>query len=90
MANNNSMKIKVALLFGGKSAEHDISVISALQAYRHLSKEKYEVYPIYITKDGEMYYGEETGSIEAYSNIDYLLSRSARVSLSRGEGKVFL
>jgi D-alanine-D-alanine ligase-like ATP-grasp enzyme len=47
------MKIKVALLFGGKSAEHDISVISALQAYRHLSRDKYDVYPIYITKDGE-------------------------------------
>ena len=54
MATRNLMKIKVALLFGGKSAEHDISVISALQAYRHLNRDKYDVYPIYITKDGEM------------------------------------
>ena len=44
------MKIKVALLFGGKSAEHDISVISALQACRHLNRDKYDVYPVYITK----------------------------------------
>ena len=70
MAKSNSMKIKVALLFGGKSAEHDISVISALQAYRHLNKDKYDVYPIYITKDGEMFFGEDTGKIEAYSDID--------------------
>lgn len=90
MAKVNSMKIKIALLFGGKSAEHDISVISALQAYRHLNRDKYDVYPVYITKDGEMFYGEETGSIEAYANIDYLLSRSFRVSLVREGGKVAL
>lgn len=90
MAKSNLMKIKVALLFGGKSAEHDISVISALQAYRHLNKEKYDVFPIYITKDGEMFYGEETGSIEAYTDLDYLLSRSARVSLVRNSGRVSL
>ena len=90
MAKSNSMKIKIALLFGGKSAEHDISVISALQAYRHLNRDKYEVYPIYITKDGEMYYGEETGRIEAYADTEYLLSRSSRVSLVRAGGKVVL
>ena len=90
MAKSNLMKIKVALLFGGKSAEHDISVISALQAYRHLNKDKYDVYPIYITKDGETYYGEETGKIEAYTSIDYLLSRSARVSFVRKSGRVSL
>ena len=90
MAKSNLMKIKVALLFGGKSAEHDISVISALQAYRHLNKEKYDVFPIYITKDGEMYYGEETGKIEAYTDIDKLLKSSKRVSLSRSAGRVQL
>lgn len=90
MAKKSSMKIKVALLFGGKSAEHDISVISALQAYRHLNKDKYDVFPIYITKDGETFYGEETGNIEAYTNLEYLLSRSARVSLVRSNGRVSL
>ena len=90
MSKESTMKIKVALLFGGKSAEHDISVISALQACRHLDRNKYDVYPIYITKDGEMYYGEETGSIESYTNIEYLLSRSHRVYLSREGGRVFL
>ena len=90
MAKINSMKIKVALLFGGKSAEHDISVISALQAYRHLNKDKYDVYPIYITKDGEMFYGEDTGKIEAYSDIDKLLKNSRRVSFTRNSGRVQL
>ena len=52
--NSHSMKIKVALLFGGNSAEHDISIISALQAGYALDKEKYEVYPIYLANNGEM------------------------------------
>ncbi len=90
MAKSISMKIKVALLFGGKSAEHDISVISALQAYRHLNKDKYEVYPIYITKDSEMYFGENTGNIEAYSDLGKLLSKSKKVSLVRSANKVRL
>ena len=42
------MKINVAVLFGGKSVEHEISVISALQAAEYLDKEKYEIIPVYI------------------------------------------
>ena len=87
---STTMKIKLALIFGGKSAEHDISVISALQAFRHIDKSKYEVFPIYITKDSEMFYGEDTGKIEAYRNVKSLLERSDRVFLIRSDGKVLL
>ena len=52
------MKINVAVMFGGKSVEHEISVISALQAAEYLDREKYEVIPGYITKQGQMYTGE--------------------------------
>ena len=77
------MKIKVAVLFGGKSAEHDISIISAIQAMGNLSADKYSVFPIYISKDGEFFYGDEIGLIESYRDIPSLLSRSRRVSLVR-------
>ena len=60
---NQAMKIKVALLFGGKSTEHDISVISALQAYNNLNKEKYDVYPINVTRENELFFGERTGGV---------------------------
>ena len=43
------MKISVAVLFGGKSVEHEISVISAVQAMGYLDKEKYDLVPVYIT-----------------------------------------
>lgn len=47
-----SKKIKVGVLFGGKSVEHEVSVNSAENIINHLSKEKYEVVPIKIEKDG--------------------------------------
>ena len=49
------MKIELAVLFGGRSVEHEVSVISALQAMENLNREKYHVHPVYIAKTGEMY-----------------------------------
>ena len=45
------MRIKVGVIFGGESVEHEVSVISAIQAMNKIDEEKYEVIPIYITKD---------------------------------------
>ncbi len=84
------MKINVAVMFGGKSVEHEISVISALQAAQYLNKEKYEVIPIYISKQGKMYTGEQVGNISAYNNIDSLLKSSTQVVLTNEDGKVVM
>ena len=84
------MKIKVALLFGGKSTEHDISVISALQAYNNINKEKYDVFPIYVTRENELFWGERTGQIKAYRNIDSLIKDSTPVALIRRGDRVKL
>ena len=48
------MKIKIGLFFGGNSVEHEISIISALQALQSIDKEKYDVVPIYISKKNEI------------------------------------
>jgi len=48
-------RIKVALLYGGKSSEHEISLISAASVLKHLNPEKYEVIPIGIDKAGCAY-----------------------------------
>ena len=45
-------KIRVAVLFGGKSAEHEVSLQSARNVIEALDKEKYEVVPIGIDKEG--------------------------------------
>lgn len=77
------MKIKLALMFGGKSVEHEISIISALQAAQSLDRDKYDVIPIYITKSGEMYCGDNIGDIEAYKDIKKLLAESYPVTMAR-------
>ena len=45
------MKIRVGVIFGGESVEHEVSIISAIQAMNKLDEEKYEIVPIYITKE---------------------------------------
>lgn len=82
------MKIKLAVLFGGKSVEHEISIISALQACEYINREKYEVIPLYMTKEGAFYTGEHIGHIERYKDIPLLLRESTRVLLLSEEGKV--
>lgn len=82
------MKIKIALLFGGKSVEHEISVISALQAAQSLNPDKYDIIPVYISKNGEMYCGDNVGNIDAYKDIKKLISESYSVTFARTGDRV--
>lgn len=84
------MKTRVAVMFGGKSVEHEVSVISGIQAIMSMDQEKYEVIPVYLTKKNEMYVGEETGKIEAYKDIPGLLSKSQRVILVNEDDHIVL
>ncbi|NLW23246.1 MAG: D-alanine--D-alanine ligase [Tissierellia bacterium] len=51
------MKKKVAVIFGGRSVEHEVSVITGLQVIENINKDKYVVIPIYIDKKGKWYTG---------------------------------
>lgn len=73
------MKIRVGLFFGGKSVEHEVSIISAIQAFNAFDRQKYDIFPIYITKNNELYTGEAVGKIEEYRNIPALIKKSTRV-----------
>ena len=60
-----NMKKKIAVIFGGKSTEHEVSVVSATSVIKNLNKEKYTILPIYIGKDGTWYkYEKEVEKIE--------------------------
>jgi D-alanine-D-alanine ligase len=50
----NTKKIKIGVIFGGKSAEHEVSINSAKNIINSLSKEKYEIIPVKIGKDGKI------------------------------------
>ena len=82
------MKIRVGVLFGGKSTEHEISIISAIQAINYLDRDKYDVTPIYISKNNEFYVGEGIGKIESYTKLDSLLASSKRVVLINDADRV--
>lgn len=84
------MRIKVGVMFGGKSVEHEISIISALQAIASMDTQKYDVIPIYITKNNEFYVGPSVGEIESYRHIPSLLKESTRVILVNDGGLVKL
>ena len=45
------MKLKIGVIFGGCSVEHELSILTALQAMEQIDTDKYEFIPIYITKD---------------------------------------
>ena len=73
------MKTKVAVFFGGRSTEHEISVISANQAMAAIDKEKYDVVPIYISKQGRWYTGPLLTDVKNYRDIPALLKQSTEV-----------
>lgn len=49
-------KIRLCVIFGGVSTEHDISVLSATSVLKNLNRDKYDIMPVGITKDGAWYY----------------------------------
>lgn len=75
------MKIKVGVFFGGKSVEHEISVITMNQAISSLDPEKYEIVPIYIAKNGVMYTGDDLFDLESFRDMDVLLKRCYQVAV---------
>lgn len=76
------MKIKVGVIFGGRSVEHEISVISAQQAISAFDKNSYEITPIYITKTGKWYTGDALLNVDNYRNTDTLLAQCTEIYLS--------
>lgn len=84
------MRIKVGVIFGGESVEHEVSIISAIQAMNKMDEEKYEVVPIYITKDREWYTGDMLKDIEVYQDFSLIKKYSDNVVLYYKNGSYVL
>ena len=74
-------KTKVAVLFGGNSVEHEVSIISGLQAFHALDRDKYEPIPLYLTKDNRFFTGAAMGEIKNYSDLKTCLENGVQVTL---------
>lgn len=84
------MRIRVGVIFGGESVEHEVSIISAIQAMNKIDEEKYEVIPIYITKDREWYTGDMLKDIEVYQDLNLIKRYSTNVVLYYKDGSYVL
>lgn len=84
------MKIRVGVIFGGESVEHEVSIISAIQAMNKMDEEKYEIVPIYITKDREWYTGDMLKDIDVYQDFNLIKKYSKNVVLYYKNGSYIL
>lgn len=84
------MKTNIAVFFGCRSVEHEVSIISAVQAMRSINRDKYDVTPVYVAKDGSMYTGDNLFEIENYRNIPELLKGAKSVTFLRTGDKVVM
>ena len=84
------MKINVAVMFGGRSVEHEVSIISALQAIEALDKDKYNVLPIYISKESQLYSDDSLLDINTYTDLDELVKKIAAVHLYKDGNNVYM
>lgn len=84
------MKIRVGVIFGGESVEHEVSIISAVQAMNKIDSNKYEIIPIYIGKDREWYTGEMLRDIETFQDLELLKRYAKNVVLYYKNGEFVL
>lgn len=74
-------KEKVAVMFGGRSIEHEISVITALQAIQAFDSQKYEIFPVYLALNGKWYTGASLFKKTFYSQIPEAYSILEEIAL---------
>lgn len=80
------MKTNIGVFFGGCSTEHEISVISASQAMSAIDRSVYDVTPVYITKQGRWYTGEELFDVKNYRDVPSLLAKCTEVYMKPVKG----
>ena len=86
------MKLNIAVVFGGKSTEHEVSIISALQAIENMDSEKYNIIPIYMDKKGDFYYSKDNlfTNSKNYKDIKNLLSKCENVCFIKEKNNTYI
>lgn len=84
------MKINVAVFMGGKSCEHEISCITAHQVIEALDKNKYEIIPIYISKENDLYSGDLLLDLCNYYDLALLKNKLNKVTIYKDNNKTYV
>lgn len=84
------MKIRVGVIYGGDTVEHEVSIITAVQAMNYMNKDKYDIIPIYVSKDRTWYTGKMLMDMDVYKDFDNLKRYAKRVTLTKKDGAYIL
>ena len=84
------MKLNVGVIFGGKSLEHETSIITAIQAMDNIDTDKYEIIPIFISKDRDWFTGGALRFVDTYKDMDLLKRYTKRINLINKDGRFIL
>ncbi len=82
--------LKVGVIFGGESVEHEVSIITAVQAMSFMDSNKYKVIPIYIGKDRNWYTGDRLKDMSAYKDLKQIPVLAAEVTLTKKDDEFIL
>lgn len=83
------MNLKVLVVFGGVSVEHEVSILSALQVMSAMPL-SYDVLPLYIAKDGTMYHDECLCNLDTYHQVDTFIPKLMQVDIQKDKERYFL
>ena len=81
------MKLNIAVFFGGESVEHEVSIISAHQA---IDKNKYNVIPVYVSKERKLYVSDLLKDMSNYKDLKHLISQCTQVSITSEDNRVVI
>ncbi len=81
---------KVGVIFGGLSVEHEVSVITGMQIMENIDKDKYEVVPIYVNKEGKWLTGSSLMDFKNYKDGKFKDAKEIILSPNHGDNKIYL
>ena len=82
--------MKIGVIFGGRSVEHELSVITAIQAMDYIDKNKYDIIPIYMTKDLQFYAGGMLRYIDSFKDFNLIKRYAKKVCFVNNNGRFIL
>lgn len=77
------MRLNVGVVFGGKSVEHEVSIISALQMIENMNKLKYNPLTIYLSKENDFYFHEDMSKIEFFKDLSHVKVVSKKIQFQK-------
>ncbi len=82
--------LKVGVIFGGRSVEHEVSVITGMQVIENMDKEKFLPIPIYITKEGKWLSSEAFKNFKIFKDGDFSSAKNVMLGCDYGDFNLYI